>query len=517
MAEGAPGGHAHHLRAEADRRGGRAEPEPAPRAAGLDRFGHRRREHEADDAARGGRLAAGRHARVQDLGRDERGEEEAGGAHGPAQATVAPMAQFHFDPATYRELMAAEVPAFERLQDEVTEASRGPAPARTVLELGTGTGETARRVLAAHPDARLVGLDASERMLAVAREALPEADLRVGRLEGSAAPRPVRPRRLRALRPPRRRPRQGRPLRPGRGRPRAGRAPRRRRRRRPAPRGRRHHPDRWRHRPAEHGRRAAGLAGGRGAPALPDVGASGPRRPRRLRAAAHRDVELAPPRHDGAAGPRAVALALDLAEDLAVHPGRRRTAAWPCAQQRDPGQPLVVAGVGAWRSGRAAAGSRAPGPTRRAEALGRLAREVEAAAPRRPRRCRAGCSSAASPCPSAAALAAARASSSSRAATAITTPTVPGDPVAVGVELRPRWPARAPLEVPRMPRAELADGRRAAAAWRAARSSSTRVSRGCAARRPAAQSATRRDPLGRVRACRRRRGRRACGRRGRGR
>jgi tRNA (cmo5U34)-methyltransferase len=99
------------------------------------------------------------------------------------------MGQFHFDPATYRDLMAAEVPAFERLQDEVADASR-TAPARTILELGTGTGETARRVLAAHPDARLVGVDASERMLAVAREALPEADLRVGRLEEPLPPGP---------------------------------------------------------------------------------------------------------------------------------------------------------------------------------------------------------------------------------------------------------------------------------------------------------------------------------------
>jgi tRNA (cmo5U34)-methyltransferase len=93
-----------------------------------------------------------------------------------------PVAQFHFDPASYLELMAAEVPAFERLQDEVAEAARAPG-ARTILELGTGTGETARRVLAAHRGAHLVGIDASERMLAVAREALPEADLRVGHLE----------------------------------------------------------------------------------------------------------------------------------------------------------------------------------------------------------------------------------------------------------------------------------------------------------------------------------------------
>jgi tRNA (cmo5U34)-methyltransferase len=93
------------------------------------------------------------------------------------------VGQFHFDPATYRELMAAEVPAFERLQDEVAQATPGGPAARRILELGTGTGETARRVLAAHPGARLVGIDASAAMLAVAREALPGADLRVARLE----------------------------------------------------------------------------------------------------------------------------------------------------------------------------------------------------------------------------------------------------------------------------------------------------------------------------------------------
>jgi tRNA (cmo5U34)-methyltransferase len=50
--------------------------------------------------------------------------------------------------------MAQEVPAYPRLQDEVA-AATGGVDARRILELGTGTGETARRVLAVHPDARL--------------------------------------------------------------------------------------------------------------------------------------------------------------------------------------------------------------------------------------------------------------------------------------------------------------------------------------------------------------------------
>jgi tRNA (cmo5U34)-methyltransferase len=56
----------------------------------------------------------------------------------------------------------------------------GPAAAR-LLELGTGTGETATHVLAAHPGATLVGVDASEAMLAHARVRLPAADLRIAR------------------------------------------------------------------------------------------------------------------------------------------------------------------------------------------------------------------------------------------------------------------------------------------------------------------------------------------------
>ena len=90
------------------------------------------------------------------------------------------MAQFHFDPDSYLELMAAEVPAYARLQDEVAAATAGLTVTRA-LELGTGTGETARRVLAVHAGAALVGIDASANMLAQA--ALPGADLRVARLE----------------------------------------------------------------------------------------------------------------------------------------------------------------------------------------------------------------------------------------------------------------------------------------------------------------------------------------------
>lgn len=90
------------------------------------------------------------------------------------------MAQFHFDPDSYLRLMAEEVPDYARLQDETAAAC---VPAASMLELGTGTGETARRVLERCGGGSLVGVDASERMLARARARLPGADLRVARLE----------------------------------------------------------------------------------------------------------------------------------------------------------------------------------------------------------------------------------------------------------------------------------------------------------------------------------------------
>jgi tRNA (cmo5U34)-methyltransferase len=86
------------------------------------------------------------------------------------------MSQFHWDPDTYTAIVRAEVPDYDRLQDEVARATEGVS-ARRVLELGTGTGVTSRRVLERHPQAQLTGVDSSEHMLAVAD--LPGADLRL--------------------------------------------------------------------------------------------------------------------------------------------------------------------------------------------------------------------------------------------------------------------------------------------------------------------------------------------------
>lgn len=80
--------------------------------------------------------------------------------------------------------MHEELPRYDELQKETT-AACGNVEARRMLELGTGTGETARRVLEAHPHARLVGIDESPSMLEEARAALPagRVELRVGRLQ----------------------------------------------------------------------------------------------------------------------------------------------------------------------------------------------------------------------------------------------------------------------------------------------------------------------------------------------
>jgi tRNA (cmo5U34)-methyltransferase len=86
------------------------------------------------------------------------------------------MSQFHFRPAEYLDLVHAEIPDFDELQEQVGAATEGIFVTR-ILELGTGTGETARRVLARHPQARLTGIDVSEEMLAVARRTLPPGQI----------------------------------------------------------------------------------------------------------------------------------------------------------------------------------------------------------------------------------------------------------------------------------------------------------------------------------------------------
>jgi tRNA (cmo5U34)-methyltransferase len=92
------------------------------------------------------------------------------------------VTQWHWDPETYLQNMLDEVPSYPDLQEQTAAAAKD-VPARTILELGIGTGETATRVLAAHPDASMTAIDSSEEMLERARSVVPQADLRLARLE----------------------------------------------------------------------------------------------------------------------------------------------------------------------------------------------------------------------------------------------------------------------------------------------------------------------------------------------
>ena len=102
----------------------------------------------------------------------------------PAAAVVTALeGQFAFSPGSYAEMIRGDIPVYDRFQDELVTAS-GDGALR-VLELGTGTGETAARLLERHPDAFLVGVDESEAMLGAARERLPadRVALHVSRLQ----------------------------------------------------------------------------------------------------------------------------------------------------------------------------------------------------------------------------------------------------------------------------------------------------------------------------------------------
>lgn len=88
-------------------------------------------------------------------------------------------AQPDWDPATYLEMIRAEVPRFDELQAAAIEAI--PFPPGRVLELGIGTAETTRRLLDAHPRAEITGLDSSPEMVFRAREL--GIEVRLARME----------------------------------------------------------------------------------------------------------------------------------------------------------------------------------------------------------------------------------------------------------------------------------------------------------------------------------------------
>jgi tRNA (cmo5U34)-methyltransferase len=92
------------------------------------------------------------------------------------------VTQSPWDPKTYLQDLLHEVPSYPELQEQAARAAAA-VKAKTILELGIGTGETARRVLAAHPAAELTAVDSSEAMLGHARSVVPAADLRLARLQ----------------------------------------------------------------------------------------------------------------------------------------------------------------------------------------------------------------------------------------------------------------------------------------------------------------------------------------------
>jgi tRNA (cmo5U34)-methyltransferase len=83
------------------------------------------------------------------------------------------VAHHHFEPESYPERVRNKVPQYDELESALADATEALAVTR-ILDLGSGTGETARRVLAKHPGARVVLVDSSAEMLEAARLALPE-------------------------------------------------------------------------------------------------------------------------------------------------------------------------------------------------------------------------------------------------------------------------------------------------------------------------------------------------------
>ena len=69
------------------------------------------------------------------------------------------MGQFDWTPDEYLERIRLRIPRYDELQEQAVAAV--PFPPERVLELGMGTGETTRRLIEAHPDAWVIGLDAS--------------------------------------------------------------------------------------------------------------------------------------------------------------------------------------------------------------------------------------------------------------------------------------------------------------------------------------------------------------------
>ncbi len=85
------------------------------------------------------------------------------------------MNRFDWTPEVYLERIRSQIPRYDELQEEAIAAI--PFPPERVLELGMGTGETTRRLIEAHPDAWVIGLDASPDMVFRARQSYDDVQL----------------------------------------------------------------------------------------------------------------------------------------------------------------------------------------------------------------------------------------------------------------------------------------------------------------------------------------------------
>ena len=85
------------------------------------------------------------------------------------------MGQFDWTPDEYLERIRARIPRYDELQEQAVAAI--PFPPERVLELGMGTGETTRRLIEAHPDAWVIGLDSSPDMVFRARQTYDDVQL----------------------------------------------------------------------------------------------------------------------------------------------------------------------------------------------------------------------------------------------------------------------------------------------------------------------------------------------------
>lgn len=85
------------------------------------------------------------------------------------------MDRFDWTPEVYLERIRSQIPRYDELQERAVAAI--PFAPRRVLELGMGTGETTRRLLEAHPEAWVIGLDSSPDMVFRARESYDDVQL----------------------------------------------------------------------------------------------------------------------------------------------------------------------------------------------------------------------------------------------------------------------------------------------------------------------------------------------------